>query len=127
MLHLSKKKRNALSIIADQIGGPTPARYIASACRIFLQHLQDEPTKSETYHLSDFSNVSRTEFASDIFARASCSVTTLSITIAENPTNAKRPHNSSMDRSLTKNIFGIEQLHWREGLKVMPRELEVTL
>ena len=126
MLHLSKK-RNTLNIIADQIGEPTPARYIASACLIFVQHLQYEQTKSETYHLSDFSNVCRTEFASDIFARASCSGTTLSITIAENPTIAKCPHNTNMGCSLTKNIFWIEQLHWREGLKVIPRELEVTL
>ena len=102
------------------------ARNIASACLIFMQHLQDKPTKSETYHLSDFLNVSWAEFESDIFVQASRSITTISIIIAEHPTVAKRPHNSRMDCSLTKNILGIEQLGWREELKVIPRELKVA-
>lgn len=109
MLYLVKI-RNTLSIIADQIGGPTPARYIASACLIFVQYLQEYHSKSETYHLTGVSNVSWTDFASDIFARASRSVTTISSTTAEHSTVAKRPRNSRMDCSLPKNIIGIEQL-----------------
>ena len=42
----------------------------------------------------------------------------------EKPAIAERSHNSRMDCSLTKNISGIEQLHWREGLKVIPKELD---
>lgn len=126
MIHLSKK-RITLSIIANQIGGQTRARYIASACLIFMQHLQDEQTKSEIYHLSDFLNVSWAEFAFEIFARSSRSVSTISITTAQYPVVAKRPHNSRIDCSSNKNVFGIEQLHRREGSKVISRELEVTL
>jgi dTDP-4-dehydrorhamnose reductase len=125
MLCLSKKS-NTLSIVADQIGGPTPARDIASACLMIVQHLQDDPSKSGTYHFSGIPNVSWAEFASEIFVRASRSVTIIPITTAKYPTVAKRPLNSRMDCSLTKSTFGIEQLDWREGLKIILRELEVT-
>ena len=126
MLHLSKT-RDTLSVVADQIGGPTPARDIASACLMIAQHLQDDPSKSGTYHYSGVPNVSWAEFASEIFTQASRSVTIIPITTAEYPTPAKRPLNSRMDCRLTNSSFGIEQLDWRLGLKAMLKELGVTV
>ena len=126
MLRLSET-RDTLSVVADQIGGPTPARDIASACLMIAQQLQDDPSKSGTYHYSGVPNVSWAEFASEIFMQASRSVTIIPITTAEYPTPAKRPLNSRMDCRLTNSTFGIEQLDWPEGLKVILRELEVTL
>ena len=93
---------------------------------MIAQQLQDDPSKSGTYHYNGVPNVSWAEFSSEIFAQASRSVTIIPITTAEYPTVAKRPLNSRMDCSLTKSAFGIEQLDWHEGLKVILRELEVT-
>ena len=70
MLHLSKA-RDTLSVVSDQIGGPTPARDIARACLMIAQHLQDDPTKSGTYHYSGTLSVSWADFASEIFAQVS--------------------------------------------------------
>ena len=89
----------------------------------FIQHLQDEPTKSETYHLSDFLNVSWTEFESDICTNFMVSNYYINHN-SQYAILAKRSH-TRMDQ-LTKNIFGIEQLDWREGLKAIPKELGVT-
>jgi dTDP-4-dehydrorhamnose reductase len=126
MLRLSET-RDTLSVVADQIGGPTPARDIASACLMIAQHLQDDPSKSGTYHYSGAPSVSWADFASEIFAQASRSVTVIPITTAEYPTPAKRPLNSRMDCRLTNSTFGIEQLDWRLGLNTMLKELEVTV
>ena len=63
MLRLSEI-RDTLSVVADQIGGPTPARDIASACLMIAQHLQEDPSKSGTYHYSGAPSVSWAGFAS---------------------------------------------------------------
>ena len=125
MLRLSET-RDTLSVVADQIGGPTPARDIASACLMIAQHLQEDPSKSGTYHYSGAPSVSWADFASEIFAQASRSVTVIPITTAEYPTPAKRPLNSRMDCRLTNSTFGIEQLDWRVGLNEILKELGVT-
>ena len=124
MLSLSEA-RDILRVVADQIGGPTPARDIANVCLMIAQHLQEDPSKSGIYHYSGSPNVSWADFASEIFAQASRSTTVIPITTAEYSTPAKRPLNSRMDCKMTMNTFGIKQPDWREGLNVILKELEV--
>ena len=126
MLRLSET-RDTLSVVGDQIGGPTPAGDIAGACLKIALRLQEDHSKSGTYHYSGAPNVSWADFASEIFTQASRSVTIIPITTAEYPTPAKRPLNSRMDCRLTNSTFGIEQLDWRVGLKAILKELEVTV
>jgi dTDP-4-dehydrorhamnose reductase len=125
MLHLSKA-RDTLSVVSDQIGGPTPARDIARACLMIAQHLQDDPTKSGTYHYSGTPSVSWADFASEIFAQAARSVNVIPIQTTEYPTPAKRPLNSRMDCRTTVNTFGVKQPDWRIGLSEILKALEVT-
>ncbi len=126
MLRLSEA-RDTLSVVGDQIGGPTPAHGIAGACLMIAQQLQDDPSKSGTYHYSGAPSVSWADFASEIFAQASRSVNVIPITTAEYSTPAKRPLNSRMDCRTTMSIFGIKQPDWRIGLNDILRELEVTV
>ena len=126
MLRLSET-RDTLSVVADQIGGPTPARDIAGACLMIAEQLQEDPLKSGTYHYSGAPNVSWADLASEIFTQAARSVTVTPITTAEYPTPAKRPLNSRMDCSTTFSTFGIKQSDWRIGLKAILKELEVTV
>ena len=93
---------------------------------MIVQHLQDDPSKSGTYHYCGKPNISWAEFASEIFKQASRSVTVVPITTVEFPISAKRPLNSRMDCRLTNSTFGIEQPDWREGLEEMLKELKVS-
>ena len=125
MLRLSEA-RDTLRVVADQIGGPTPARDIASACLMIAQHLQDDPTKSGTYHYSGAPSVSWADFASEIFAQAARSVNVIPIQTTEYQTPAKRPLNSRMDCRTTVSTFGVKRPDWRIGLNEILTELEVT-
>ena len=126
MLRLSET-RDTLSVVGDQIGGPTPARDIARACFMIADQLQEDPSKSGTYHYCGAPNVSWAGFASEIFTQSARPLTVTPIQTAAYPTPAKRPLNSRMDCSLTNSTFGIEQPDWRIGLKTMLKELEVTV
>jgi dTDP-4-dehydrorhamnose reductase len=62
MLRLSDTS-DALNVVADQIGGPTPARDIAAACLKIAEQLIQDPSKSGTYHFSGTPDVSWADFA----------------------------------------------------------------
>ena len=116
----------SLKIVADQVGGPTPAHDIAVACMQIVEQLMNDPSKSGTYHLSGAPDLSWAEFAQIIFAQADRSVTVIPIPSREYPTLAKRPLNSRMDCSSTEDTFDISRPDWRLGLSRILYELEVT-
>ena len=123
MLRLSDT-RDALNVVADQIGGPTPARDIAAACLKIAEQLIADPSKSGIYHYSGAPDASWAEFARAIFDLAGRAVTVTPIPTADYPTPAKRPLNSRMDCSAMKQVFGIPRPNWREGLNMILQELE---
>ena len=125
MLRLSETG-NALSVVADQIGGPTPARDIAAACLQIAEQLQQDPSKSGTYHFSGAPNVSWAHFASEIFNQAARRIQITTIPTRNYLTLAVRPLNSRMDCRETKQAFGIERPNWRLGLQQILKDLEVT-
>ena len=124
MLRLSET-RDALNVVADQIGGPTPAGDIAMACVQMAEQLIQDPSKSGTYHFSGTPDVSWAEFATEIFVQAGKSVSLTPIPTADYPTPASRPLNSRMDCSATEKTFGITRPEWRRGLNTILKDLEV--
>ena len=124
MLRLSET-RDGLNVVADQIGGPTPARDIATACLNIAEQLIQEPSKSGTYHFSGAPDVSWADFATEVFAQAGRTVIVTPISSTEYPTPAKRPLNSRMDCSSTEQVFGIKRPNWQDGLKEILKDLEV--
>lgn len=124
MLRLSDT-RDALTVVADQIGGPTPARDIAAACLQIAEQLIADPSKSGTYHYGGAPDVSWADFARAIFDQAGRAVTVTPIPTTDYPTPAKRPLNSRLDCSATKQAFGIPRPDWRDGLNTILQELEV--
>ena len=125
MLRLSNT-RDALTVVADQIGGPTPARDIAAACLQMAEQLIVDPSKSGTYHYSGAPDVSWAEFARAIFDQAGRAVTVTPIPTTDYPTPAKRPLNSRMECGATQQVFGIARPNWRNGLNMILQELEGT-
>lgn len=124
MLRLSKSQ-NTINIVADQIGGPTPARNVADTCLIIARQLQQDASKSGIYHYSGKPNVSWADFALEIFKQASYSATVIPIASNKFETPVKRPLNSRMDCSMTRSTFGVEQPDWRLELKEILKELKV--
>ena len=123
MLRLSDT-RDRLSIVADQVGGPTCAADIARACLRIAEQLQADPGKSGTYHLSGGPDVSWADFAREIFAQSGRRVELVDISSADYPTPARRPLNSRLDNRRTAQVFGITRPDWRAGLAEILAELD---
>uniref|UniRef100_UPI0026299B29 dTDP-4-dehydrorhamnose reductase n=1 Tax=uncultured Mameliella sp. TaxID=1447087 RepID=UPI0026299B29 len=116
MLRLGAE-RDRLTIVADQVGGPTPAADIAQACLEIAGQLIADPGKSGTYHFSGGPDVSWADFAREIFAQAGLSPEVADIPTTDFPTPAKRPLNSRLDNGALTATFGIARPDWRAGLK----------
>lgn len=123
MLRLGTE-REVLKIVADQVGGPTPARAIAAACLKIASQLESAPAKSGTYHFSGAPDVSWADFARDIFKQAGLTCEVTDIPTIAYPTPAKRPANSRVDCSSTRETFGIERPDWRRDVLTIVNELK---
>lgn len=123
MLRLSET-RDRLTIVSDQIGGPTPASAVADACLTMATQLREDPAKSGTYHLSGGPDLSWADFAREIFALSNRTIFVEDIPTSAFPTPAKRPQNSRLDCSATHSTFGISRPLWKPALAQMLTELE---
>ncbi len=122
MLRLGAE-REGLTIVGDQIGAPTPARDIATACLEMARQLSTEREKSSTYHLQASPEVSWAGFAAEIFAQAGLTCQVAEIPTSAYPTPAVRPLNSRLDCTTLETVFGIDQPDWRVGLADILKDL----
>ncbi len=122
MLRLGAE-RDRLTIVADQIGGPTPAADIARTCLEVAGQLQADPAKSGTYHLSGGPDVSWADFARAIFALAGLSPEVADSPSSEFPTPAPRPLNSRMDNTGLTATFATPRPDWHAGLRDILQDL----
>ncbi|WP_146348359.1 dTDP-4-dehydrorhamnose reductase [Falsiphaeobacter marinintestinus] len=122
MLKLGRE-RDKLTIVADQIGGPTPAAALADACLAAATTLVADPSKTGTYHVSGGPDVSWADFAREIFAQAGITCEVEDIPSSAYPTPAKRPFNSRMDNSATEAAFGVPRPDWKQGLNDILKDL----
>lgn len=122
MLRLAET-RDVLTVVGDQVGGPTPASAIAAACLGIGDQLARAPEKSGTYHFSGLPNVSWSDFAREIFAQTGHAVSVREIPTAEYPTPARRPANSRLDCRATEQVFGLLRPDWRKGIAEVLNDL----
>ncbi|SHJ83970.1 dTDP-4-dehydrorhamnose reductase [Shimia gijangensis] len=122
MLRLGAE-RDRLTIVADQIGGPTCAAAISATCLAVARQLIEDPSKSGTYHLSGGPDVSWADFAREIFAQSGTACEVVDIPTSDYPTPAVRPLNSRMDNATTETVFGLPRPDWRAGLKDILNDL----
>ncbi|WP_170761190.1 dTDP-4-dehydrorhamnose reductase [Ruegeria lacuscaerulensis] len=122
MLRLGRE-RERLTIVADQIGAPTPGRDIAAACLEMARQIGKDPSKSGLYHLAGAPQTSWAGFAREIFRQAVIDCVVEDILTSDYPTPAARPLNSRLDCTLLENVFGIPQPDWRLGLTDILKDL----
>ncbi|MEL7097606.1 MAG: dTDP-4-dehydrorhamnose reductase [Pseudomonadota bacterium] len=123
MLRLSET-RDTLTIVADQIGGPTPAGAIAEALIRCASAMQDG-AQGGTYHFAGAPHTSWADFARAIFAAAGRDVTVTDIPTTGYPTPATRPLNSRLDCTAITRDFGIKAPDWRAALPGILKELNI--
>ena len=125
MLRLANE-RDELRVVADQIGAPTPAAWIADATADLIRRGVAE---SGTWHLVTSGQVSWHGFASAIMEDAHAlgllerMPTVVPITTAEFPTPARRPAYSVLDTTRLHDDFGIVPPAWRDELRATLREI----
>ena len=122
MLRLGAE-RDHLRVVADQIGGPTPAGDLAAACLAAVQGLQSGVAPG-IHHFAGAPDVSWAGFAREIFAQGQLSTRVEDIPATDYPTPARRPANSRLDCSSFETAFGLKRPDWRVSLAAILKELK---
>lgn len=113
-----------LRVVADQIGGPTPAPDLAKALLHIAANLHARPETAGTYHFSGSPDVSWADFARAIMAGAGLDCRIRDIPTKDYPTPAPRPANSRLECSTLTAAFGLVQPDWRAGLTAALHDLK---
>ncbi|MDP3262246.1 MAG: dTDP-4-dehydrorhamnose reductase [Tabrizicola sp.] len=121
MLRLGAE-RESLNVVADQIGGPTPAAAIADALFVAARAMAGN-APGGTHHFSGAPDTSWAGFAREIMARAGLACTVNDLPSSAYPTPAKRPLNSRLECSALATAYGIARPDWRAGLDEILKEL----
>jgi dTDP-4-dehydrorhamnose reductase len=121
MLRLGRE-RESLTVVADQIGGPTPAAAIADALYTAAKAMT-QGAPGGIHHFAGAPDTSWAGFARLIMARAGLACQIHDIPSSAYPTPAKRPLNSRLDCSGIAAAFGIPRPDWRAGLDAILQEL----
>lgn len=109
-------ERDRLTVVADQIGAPTPAGDLAAACAAVARALIDRPGLSGTYHFAGQPDTSWAGFARAILQAAGLTCEVTDIPTADWPTPAARPLNSRLDCTSFTAAFGLPRPDWRSLL-----------
>lgn len=121
MLRLGAE-RDSLRVVADQIGGPTPAAAVADALFTAARAMADG-APGGTHHFAGAPDTSWADFARAIMDGAGLPCPIHDIVSSDYSPSVRRPMNSRLDcRSLTA-AFGIARPDWRAGLADILAEL----
>jgi dTDP-4-dehydrorhamnose reductase len=125
MLKLGRQ-RDELNVVSDQIGSPTYATVLAEVIfkTIGSKNYQDKNQLTEIYHYSNEGEISWYEFAKEIFKMAKIDCKINPITTEQYPTPAKRPGDTTMNKSKIINAFGLTLSNWVKSLQVCIKNIE---
>ena len=127
MLRLAGE-REELRVVADQIGAPTPARWIADVTAAAIAQWRESCARAEIggiHHLVAAGQCSWFDFADAIFQEAAArgliarAPRVVPIATADYPTRAQRPAYSVLDCARLENTFRLQLRDWRAGLDEM--------
>ena len=116
MIRLGKEK-DELGVIVDQVGTPTNANDLASACLTILSEANNWNQKVSIYHYSNNGVTSWYDFATEIMTIANLDCKVNPIESFEYPTKALRPNYSVLNKRKIVQDFDLKIPHWKESLK----------
>lgn len=120
MLRLGAE-REKLTIVADQVGGPTAAADIAEALLTIAK--SGPEVEGGLFHFAGSPDASWADFAREIFAQSGLSCVVEDIPTTAYPTPAARPLNSRLDCSRIARTHGVAQPDWKASLAEVLAEL----
>ena len=130
MLKLAAE-RDALKVIADQIGAPTGAELLADVSAHALRQITHQPQLSGTYHVAAAGQTSWHGYAQHVIEHARAAG--LPIRVAPHaieavptsafPTPAQRPRNSRLDTRKLQTSFGLQLPAWQVGVDRLLAEI----
>ena len=126
MLRLAAE-REELQVVADQVGSPTPAAWVAQASALLLSRAKGKP--SGIWHVAADGEASWSQLAEAIFTDAvqagllARAPRLTGIPASEYPTPARRPRYSRLDTSRLASDFGITLPDWRQGVAQVVEDL----
>ena len=118
--------REEMRVVSDQVGSPTPARWLAGATALAHARRADA---NGTWHVVADGECSWHQFAAAIYSEALATKVLeraprlVGIPSSEYPAKAKRPAYSRLDTSRFATDFGLELPDWRDGLRQVIAEL----
>jgi dTDP-4-dehydrorhamnose reductase len=126
MLRLASD-RDAVGVVADQIGNPTSAADIAAGLLAVAEQAQDAPFG--VYHLAGTGEGSWADLAECIFAASAAAGGPLAevnrIATTDYPTPARRPANSRLDCGKFKSVFKINPPAWQDSVRDVTTRLVI--
>lgn len=110
--------RDELTVVDDQVGGPTAARDIAATLVVMARALVAGQGASGIFHYCGAPAVSWCGFAHEIFAQSGWDTVPriTPIQTSDWPTPAARPANSVLNCTKIREVYGIGQPDWRTSL-----------
>ncbi len=116
--------RDTLTIVADQIGGPTPAADIAKTLLAIAK--TGRQAEGGLFHYSGTPDVSWAGFAREIVSQAGLATQITDIPTTDYSTPAPRPLNSRLECSRLNDIYGLGRPDWKAGLAQVLADLKVA-
>jgi dTDP-4-dehydrorhamnose reductase len=120
------RERDEMSVVNDQVGSPTPARWLAASTALALAK---HPEAEGTWHVVAGGECSWHEFAMAIVGDALVAglipraPKLTGIPSSDYPTKARRPTYSRLDTGKFAHDFGYRLPDWRAGVREVIGEL----
>lgn len=122
------RQKQSLSVISDQIGAPTSAKFIAEATALAIQHIIKESEGEGLYHLCCRGETSWFDYAKLIASIAAPNDDTIITPILSKDyqQTACRPLNSRLNTSKFQKTFGLTPPYWQDELRqYLPSFIEI--
>ncbi|WP_341667901.1 dTDP-4-dehydrorhamnose reductase [Alcaligenes sp. SDU_A2] len=134
MLRLGRERRE-LSIVSDQVGGPSYAPHIAQVLLLLARRLEaGVQAPRGIYHYAGQPDVSWYDFAQEIFHQAvqlgllAESPSLRPISMCQHPVPARRPARSCLSQRKLDDLLGVDAItrDWRAGVRLSLLALRET-